>query len=101
MDRTAETPDSGLDPRPDTICLRGAKAICAAVGESPKNITDLVLRKGLPAWKDSPLGCWRALPEDLRTWLKNRRDECRARMLAAAAAPRGRAFAREPGRESA
>ena len=45
------------------ICLKGAKDICEAVGENPRNITELVRDKGLPAWKRDDKGSWRALPE--------------------------------------
>ncbi|MGE4503817.1 MAG: DNA-binding protein [Desulfovibrionaceae bacterium] len=56
------------------ICLRGAKAICEAVGENPKEIVRLVEGQGLPAWKRDNKGAWRALPEDLRQWLCTMRD---------------------------
>lgn len=58
----------------DCICLRGAKAICEAVGENPKEIVRLVEVKGLPAWKREGKGAWRALPEDLQSWLRMQRD---------------------------
>ncbi|AMK10286.1 MAG: helix-turn-helix domain-containing protein [Pseudodesulfovibrio sp.] len=56
------------------ICLKGAKEICEAVGENPRNITDLVRDKGLPAWKRDDKGSWRALPEDLQRWIREQRD---------------------------
>lgn len=55
------------------ICLRGAKAICQAVGENPKEICRLVNVHGLPAWKRDGKGPWRALPADLREWARNQR----------------------------
>lgn len=58
----------------DTICLRGARMICEAVGENHKEIVSLVRDKGLPAWKREEKGTWRALPEDLRRWVKGLRD---------------------------
>lgn len=58
----------------DCICLRGAKAICEAVGENPKEMVTLVRVKGLPAWKREGKGPWRALPEDLQCWLRAQRD---------------------------
>lgn len=91
--RAAWTP---IDPtQAEKICLRGARAICAAVGENPKQILELVLQRGLPAWKSNPRGCWRALPEDLKEWLKGRRDECRARMIEGQAVRRSGPFTRE------
>ena len=56
------------------ICLKGAKEICEAVGENPRNITELVRHKGLPAWKRDDKGSWRALPEDLQRWIREQRD---------------------------
>ncbi len=56
------------------ICIRGAKAICEAVGENPKEIVRLVEEQGLPAWKRDNKGAWRALPDDLVRWLKKVRD---------------------------
>jgi hypothetical protein len=56
------------------ICLKGAKDICEAVGENPRNITELVRDKGLPAWKRDDKGSWRALPEDLQRWIREQRD---------------------------
>ncbi|MBI9081405.1 MAG: DNA-binding protein [Pseudodesulfovibrio sp.] len=57
-----------------SICLKGARDICNAVGENPKNINDLVRGHGLPAWKRGPKGTWRALPEDLQRWIREQRD---------------------------
>lgn len=56
------------------ICLKGAKDICLAVGENPKNMHLLVRVHGLPAWKRGIKGTWRALPEDLRAWMREQRD---------------------------
>ena len=58
----------------DTISLKGAKEICTAVGENPKHISELVRTMGLPAWKRDCRGTWRALPEDLRRWVREQRD---------------------------
>lgn len=58
------------------ICLRGAKEICAAVGENPKEIVRLVEEEGLPAWKRAGRGPWRALPADLARWVRAQRDLC-------------------------
>lgn len=60
--------------RMSEICLKGAKDICEAVGENPRNITELVRDKGLPAWKRDDKGSWRALPEDLQRWIREQRD---------------------------
>ncbi|QGY39657.1 DNA-binding protein [Pseudodesulfovibrio cashew] len=56
------------------FCLKGAREICDAVGENPKNIHDLVKEHGLPAWKRGAKGTWRALPDDLRRWIREQRD---------------------------
>lgn len=56
------------------FCLKGAKEICEAVGENPKNIHELVKDHGLPAWKRGRRGTWRALPDDLRRWIREQRD---------------------------
>ncbi|MDD4732394.1 MAG: DNA-binding protein [Desulfovibrio sp.] len=56
------------------ICLKGAKAICMAVGENPKEIVRLVREQGLPAWKRENRGVWRALPEDLVSWMRVQRN---------------------------
>ena len=56
------------------ICIRGAKDICAAIGENPKEMLKLVEEQSLPAWRRDGRGAWRALPEDLRIWLAEQRD---------------------------
>lgn len=56
------------------ICIRGAKEICAAIGENPKEMLRLVEELNLPAWRRDGRGAWRALPEDLRKWLVEQRD---------------------------
>lgn len=58
----------------ENFCLKGAKDICDAVGENPKSIHALVKDHGLPAWKRGAKGAWRALPEDLRRWIREQRD---------------------------
>lgn len=58
----------------DQFCLKGARDICDAVGENPKNINELVKLHGLPAWKRETKGTWRALPDDLKQWLRDQRD---------------------------
>jgi hypothetical protein len=56
------------------ICIKGARAICEAVGENPKQITFLVAELGLPAWRRGGAGSWRALPEDLKRWMLHQRN---------------------------
>jgi hypothetical protein len=56
------------------ICIRGAKDICAAIGENPKEMLRLVEEHDLPAWRRDGKGAWRALPDDLRNWLAMQRD---------------------------
>lgn len=58
-----------------TLCICGSKAICAAVGENPREILRLVRDSGLPAWKRGGRGLWRALPRDLEAWLLIQRDQ--------------------------
>ncbi|WP_319469580.1 DNA-binding protein [uncultured Pseudodesulfovibrio sp.] len=58
----------------DNFCLKGARNICEAVGENPKNMHELVKDYGLPAWKREIRGTWRALPDDLKRWLREQRD---------------------------
>lgn len=57
------------------ICVKGARAICVAVGENPKQIVRLVRDHGLPAWRRAGTGSWRALPEDLKLWVKRQRNQ--------------------------
>lgn len=63
------------------ICLKGAKQICEAIGESHKEIMHLVVEEGLPAWKRRGRGGWRALPDDLRDWVRKQRDRNIAEMF--------------------
>jgi len=49
--------------------LKGAVEICAFIKEDPKKITYLVKNEGLPAWKRSISGQWRALNIDLYGWM--------------------------------
>ena len=53
------------------ICIKGARAICAAVGENPKQINFLVTELGLPAWRRGGAGSW---PEDLKRWILTQRN---------------------------
>jgi hypothetical protein len=57
------------------ICIKGARAICEAVGENPKQIVRLVAELGLPAWRRGGSGSWRALPEDLKRWVHVQRNQ--------------------------
>ncbi|OIO02199.1 MAG: hypothetical protein AUJ49_06600 [Desulfovibrionaceae bacterium CG1_02_65_16] len=57
------------------ICVKGARAICEAVGENPKQIVRLVAELGLPAWRRNGTGSWRALPEDLKRWVLVQRNQ--------------------------
>lgn len=57
------------------ICIKGARAICEAVGENPKQIVRLVAELGLPAWRRNGTGSWRALPEDLKVWVRAQRNQ--------------------------
>jgi hypothetical protein len=57
------------------ICVKGARAICEAVGENPKHIVRLVAELKLPAWRRNGTGSWRALPEDLKRWVLAQRNQ--------------------------
>ena len=57
------------------ICIKGARAICEAVGENPKQIVRLVSELSLPAWRRNGSGSWRALPEDLKRWVLKQRNQ--------------------------
>lgn len=57
------------------ICIKGARAICDAVGENPKEIVRLVAELKLPAWRRHGTGSWRALPEDLKRWVLAQRNQ--------------------------
>ena len=63
----------------ECICYKGAKEICEAVGENPKEMVKLVEKHDLPAWKRDNRGSWRALPEDLERWIRHQRDRNRLR----------------------
>lgn len=56
------------------LAIKGAAAICEAVGQSRKDIGRLVRDKGLPAFKLDGKGNWIALPNDLADWLHKERD---------------------------
>lgn len=49
--------------------LKGADNICQFIKEDPKRINELVKCEGLPAWKRSDTGTWRALDIDLYQWM--------------------------------
>jgi hypothetical protein len=63
-----------MDPHAG-ICLKGARAICDAVGENHKEIVRLVAELKLPAWRRRGTGSWRALPEDLKRWVLAQRNQ--------------------------
>lgn len=57
------------------IVLVGAKEIGAAIGENPKEIKRLVVEEGLPAFRRKSKGTWKAIPDDLRVWVKGQRNK--------------------------
>ncbi len=57
------------------IVYRGAKEICNVVGEDFRAIHKLVADEALPAWRRRADGVWRALPEDLETWITKQRNK--------------------------
>lgn len=59
----------------EIICLKGAAEICAFVKEDHKSINELVKNEGLPAWKRSESGPWRALNIDLQRWMVHQRNK--------------------------
>lgn len=69
------------EDRKKKFLLRGAREICEAVGENPRNIKDLVEKEGLPAWKrsDNDKEPWRAHPERLAKWAKEQDEKYRSK----------------------
>ena len=59
----------------EIIVFRGAKEICAVIGEDYRAINRLVSDEGLPAWRRRSEGIWRALPDDLEKWVTRQRDK--------------------------
>ena len=57
------------------LIYKGAKEIGRAIGAGRNEVPRLVDQEGLPAWKESDAGPWKALPEDLRAWLVQRRKK--------------------------
>ncbi|WP_461209937.1 helix-turn-helix domain-containing protein [Desulfocurvus sp. DL9XJH121] len=57
------------------ICLVGTEEIGKAIGVGRNEVARLVREQGLPAWQEGPRGKWRALPEDLKAWLRERREK--------------------------
>ena len=58
-----------------SVCLKGSKAICEAVGENHRQIAALVKDHGLPAWQRVGQGSWRAMPADLEIWVRRQRNK--------------------------
>lgn len=54
--------------------IKGAKAICEAVGANHKEIVRLVRDERLPAFRRGGKGVWLALPSDLARWIRAERD---------------------------
>lgn len=50
-------------------CFTNAEGIAEYIGESAKQIAQLVRDEGLPAWKRNGIGPWRALDIDLDQWM--------------------------------
>ncbi|WP_029897804.1 helix-turn-helix domain-containing protein [Desulfohalovibrio reitneri] len=57
------------------ILLVGKEQIAKALGVGKNTIPRLVREEGLPAWREGSRGIYRALPDDLTTWLKQRRRQ--------------------------
>ncbi|MGE4553079.1 MAG: DNA-binding protein [Desulfovibrionaceae bacterium] len=74
MSEAAVQEPAGLEPGGPVLCYKGAKAICEAIGENPRELARLVRQSRLPAWRRHERGAWRALPEDLLHWLRRQRD---------------------------
>ena len=56
-------------------CLRGAEEIGRFIKEDPCSVANLVKNEGLPAWKRSQNGTWRALNIDLFHWMIQQRKK--------------------------
>lgn len=61
------------DSRP--LCYCGAKEICGAIKEDPRQIQALIEHEGLPVFRRGPKCKYRALPADLGKWLIGQRDK--------------------------
>lgn len=57
------------------VVIKGAKAIADAIGEYRGDISRLVEKEGLPAWRSDGRGPWKAIPQDLHEWAKKQRDK--------------------------
>jgi len=57
--------------------ISGADNICEIIGENKDNIGHLVAQEGLPAWKRSKKGPWKAHPDDLKKWAKEQAEKYR------------------------
>jgi hypothetical protein len=50
-------------------CLNTAEEIAKFIGDNPDRIKHLVENEGLPAWKRSEKGAWKAIDIELSEWL--------------------------------
>ena len=56
--------------------IKGQQAICEAIGYCKHEFYELI-RDGLPAWQEKNGGTWRAIPEQLQEWLRDRSRQFR------------------------
>ena len=66
--------EEGLE-REAVLCLKGSERIAAAIGVGRNEILELMRSEGLPVWRRRKRGPWLALPEDLRSWLRQQREK--------------------------
>lgn len=57
------------------IVYKGAREICGAVGVPWKDIGYFIKHKGMPAFRIDNKGLYIALPDDMRKWAEQMRDE--------------------------
>lgn len=58
----------------EPMVIVGREEIARSICVSPRAIARLVREEDLPAWRESMNCPWKALPNDLRAWLQQRRD---------------------------
>jgi hypothetical protein len=58
-------------------CLNTAEEIGEFIKENPDRIKHLVENEGLPAWRRTPLGAWKAIDVELSQWLFEQSEKYR------------------------
>lgn len=60
-----------FDLKPPIVArvLNTADEIAKFIGENPDRIKHLVENEGLPAWRRTPFGAWKAVDVELSEWV--------------------------------